>query len=315
MSKITMQNVTKEKTFEEAFKQFQEINKIRNLSEETIAYYNRCMNSFAKYFDITRFCKEIDITVYNEYIKNLQSIKTKDVTINTLLRGLRAILNFCMNEGYMNRFEMILLVVDTKVKETYTQEELSRLLKKPNLKECTFVEYRTFMMFTFAYGTCLRLSSILNIKNEDVSLNERKVIVKHMKNREQREYPLSAYLCKLLREYMNVRGGNQSDYLFCNQFGKKLNRSTAEDAISAYNRSRQVTKTSIHLLRNNFAKEWLLSDGDMLTLQKMLGHKTLAMVLEYVEMFDVDVKRQYDKHNPLEQFAQGDVIKIKKKKR
>jgi integrase/recombinase XerD len=40
-------------------------------------------------------------------------------------------------------------------------------------------------------------------------------------------------------------------------------------------------------------KRFILAGGDVFTLQKLLGHTTLAMVRRYVELGDVDVKTQH----------------------
>ena len=38
---------------------------------------------------------------------------------------------------------------DKKIKETYTDEELKKLLKKPNLKRCEFNEYKTWVFSNY----------------------------------------------------------------------------------------------------------------------------------------------------------------------
>ncbi|MCL2697847.1 MAG: tyrosine-type recombinase/integrase, partial [Oscillospiraceae bacterium] len=61
-------------------------------------------------------------------------------------------------------------------------------------------------------------------------------------------------------------------------------------AIQTYNRNRGVEKTSIHLFRHIFAKNWIMNGGDIFRLQKILGHSSLEMVKEYVSMLGVDIK-------------------------
>ncbi len=38
----------------------------------------------------------------------------------------------------------------------------------------------------------------------------------------------------------------------------------------------------------------------MFTLQKILGHSTLAMTRRYVKLFSEDIKEDYDKFSPLD---------------
>ena len=80
-----------------------------------------------------------------------------------------------------------------------------------------------------------------------------------------------------------------------------------------------MTKTSIHLFRHTFAKNWILSGGDIFRLKSILGHSSLEIVKEYVNMFGGDLKKDFDKFNPLENmksvFAEREreAIRMKKK--
>lgn len=72
-----------------------------------------------------------------------------------------------------------------------------------------------------------------------------------------------------------------------------------------------MEKTSIHLYRHTFAKKWILAGGDIFRLQKILGHSSLDVVKEYVEMFTNDLQKDFDKFNALEQIhRKGEKIKL-----
>jgi len=49
-----------------------------------------------------------------------------------------------------------------------------------------------------------------------------------------------------------------------------------------------------------------------LNLKAILGHNTLAMVLEYVEMCGEDLKVGFDECNPLAKFAKGEGVKMRR---
>lgn len=315
-----MQNTHKEIDFESAFGQFIRECKLRNLSDYTIIYYERCKNNFGEYFDISQPCNLIDSDVYKGFIEYLQGKepKLKDTTINTNLRGIRAIINFCIEQKYTKSCKMYLMKIDKPVKEIYTEQELNRLLEKPNLKKCSFAEYRTWVMTNFVLGTGQRLSSMLNMKIGDISLEDREAVVRKTKGRKQLIIPLSTSLCKILEEYFQYRGNNPEEYLFPNQFNGQLSSKGAEDAVADYNHNRGVNTTSIHRYRHTFAKMWIMNGGDIFSLQRMLGHSSLEMVKEYVNLFGGDLQIQYDKFNPLDSFQENQkqkVLKMKKNKR
>ena len=71
------------------------------------------------------------------------------------------------------------------------------------------------------------------------------------------------------------------------------------------------------MYRHTFAKNWILNGGDIFRLQKILGHSTMDMVKNYVEMFDDDLKRDFETFNPLDNMLKdkkGDVIRMRKKR-
>ena len=69
-------------------------------------------------------------------------------------------------------------------------------------------------------------------------------------------------------------------------------------------------------MRHTFAKKWILNGGDIMRLQTILGHSSIEMVKEYVNMFGGDLKKDFDKFNPLESMKASvvgrEAIRIKK---
>lgn len=132
------------------------------------------------------------------------------------------------------------------------------------------------------------------------------------KNKRQQLIPMSRALSKVLLEYLEYRKGEPDDYLFCSAYGVQLTLNALESAISKYNQKRGVMKTSIHLFRHTFAKTWILSGGDIFRLQKILGHSSMDIVREYVNLFSSDLQKDFDRFNPLDQIAcYGSHIKMR----
>ena len=49
-----------------------------------------------------------------------------------------------------------------------------------------------------------------------------------------------------------------------------------------------------------FARGWIKNNGNTFALQKMLGHSTLDMTRKYVNLFNEDIKEDFDSYNPLD---------------
>jgi len=292
-------------SLKEAFEKFIVFKKVSNVAEETVLYYEDCLKYFGQFYDVNLPCKTVKQEIFYGYVQHLQSKNIKPVTINTYLRGLRVILYYFMELGYISRYKITLLKTDKEIKETYTDNEIDLLLKKPDINKCDFWEYRTWVMINYVLGTGNRVSTIVNVKNEDIDFNAGMIALRKVKNRRQQFIPLSSTLSKILKEYLIYRKGTPDDYLFCNSFGEQLAKRGAQTAIRRYNTNRGVMKTSVHLFRHTFAKKWILNGGDIFRLQKILGHSSLDIVKEYVNMYGTDLQKQFDEFNPLDNIARN----------
>jgi len=292
-------------TIQEAREQFERHCRVKNLADETVNFYHTKLETFFKYLGDTdiplQLITENTIEEYILYLKSKGSIS--DNTINLLLRAVRSFLYYYMKKGVLPSYSVTMIRADCPIKEPYTNDELKKLLTKPNLKTCAFVEYRNWVMVNFFIGTGCRVSTIINIRIQDIDLKERFVTFRHVKTRNQQMVPLSQNLVKVLDEYLEYRNDASCDYLFVNEYGESLSRAAVERAIRNYNLSRGVEKISIHLFRHTFAKMYIVAGGDPFRLQKLLGHSDLTMTKRYVALYGTDLKAQYDKLNPLEQIV------------
>lgn len=55
---------------------------------------------------------------------------------------------------------------------------MQKLIAKQNLKECSFVEYRNWIMINYFIETGNRLRSVINIKVSDVDFTGFKVLIR-----------------------------------------------------------------------------------------------------------------------------------------
>ena len=147
-TKMILNKKTNSMTLEEAYQKFIKVREILNVSKATIKHYNCTYNQLIQYLDKDTLCDTINIhTIYGfiDFLKNRNSdIKIK--SINTYLIDLRAFFNYLADEEIMEHFKLSLLRDDEKIKETYTDSELEKLLRKPNMKRASFAEYRNWVI-------------------------------------------------------------------------------------------------------------------------------------------------------------------------
>ena len=282
----------------------------KGVSEITLRNYKQHLHSISKYLNVER---SIDDLTKHDLDLMVVEMRKKGLAYNTVatyVRRIRAFLNWCNREGYSSLTMANIKEHDT-VKETYSDAELSLLLKKPK-KDCDFCEYRSWVIVNFLLNSGCRAATVRNIQNKDVDLDARQVVFRHTKNKKVQVIPLCSLMVLILREYMAIRKGKPEDYLFCDQYGGMLSENALRLAIAKYNRRRGVAKTSIHQFRHTFARKYLVDcGGDAFTLQRLMGHSTLKMTKHYCSIYDADIAKNYDRVSPLAQFQKPrETIKI-----
>lgn len=291
-------------TFEEGVEEFILGCEARNLRPATIRHYQDSIRQIYKVIPKETPINEIDEDTWDTYKITLRKRATlNDMSIYTYGRDFKTILRFFMKQGWLPEMELQLPKTDKAPTETYTEAELYKLLKKPNLKKCSFTEYKCWVIVNFLLSTGIRQNSLINIRVCDVDFETDTIRVNVTKNRKPLLIPMNRDLKKILGEYLKYRKvEDEKDYLFCNEYGDKLVKSTLYHSMCLYNKNREVEKTGIHRFRHTFAKQWILMGGNVVTLQKILGHSSLAITQNYLNILVCDIKAEMDEFNILREF-------------
>ena len=292
-------------------------------SKQTIEFYRRFYKKFVAFLNnyLQTTDEECPITILTSngnqlfFIKSLGEVSQQ--TINAYLRGYRAFGNFCEAEGMLDGFSCPIKEVEPPIKQVYTDSELQKLLVKPDITD--FVDFRNFTIINLLLATGVRTNTIINIRIEDVDLEEGYIVFNTTKAHKVVRVGLTRKCRSVLEEYIrywrNTNEGDtrREDYLFCNIYGEPLTRSGLSNSIVRYNKHRGVDKTSLHLFRHTFAKNWITSGGDLISLAKVLTHSELDMVKKYANLYDYDVKGEIEEHSTLSKLRtrSGETIETK----
>ena len=288
-------------TIEETFSDFIISKKTKGLAEKTLQSYQSQFQAVARHMDVKMDISMLQKADLDAMIISMRDASLSPNSINSYTRTLKSFFSWCNEQG-ITRLNIPLYKAEETVKETYSDLELSALLKKPDIRKATFAEYRDWVIINFLLNCGSRAATVRAIQIRDVDLDGGMVFYRHTKNRKAQVIPLCSAMVAILREYLRHRGGEAADYLFCTETGSQLTENGLRQSIARYNTRRGVQKTSIHLFRHTFARKYLIDcGGDAFTLQKLLGHSTLAMTKHYCAIFDADLTKNYDNFSPLAQ--------------
>lgn len=288
-------------TIEETFSDFIISRKTKGLAEKTLQSYQSQFQAVARHMDVKMDIAMLQKADLDAMIISMRDASLSPNSINSYTRTLKSFFSWCNEQG-ITRLNIPLYKAEETVKETYSDAELVALLKKPDIRKATFAEYRDWVIINFLLNCGSRAATVRAIQIRDVDLDGGMVFYRHTKNRKAQVIPLCSAMVAILREYLRHRGGEAADYLFCTETGSQLTENGLRQSIARYNTRRGVQKTSIHLFRHTFARKYLIDcGGDAFTLQKLLGHSTLAMTKHYCAIFDADLTKNYDNFSPLAQ--------------
>lgn len=312
MKKLTLSKVT-EITFEKGCNLYIDNCRQRNLREGTINHYKQSYTQFYKYFDRNMPITELTSEAYNDYVIYLKETLHNDVSINSYLRDLITTLHFLMNEGYINYYKMQSIRVDKTHVETYTEKELKILLQKPDVKKCSFAEYQSWVMTNFLFCTGIRQRSLIHVRVKDIDIENCIANINVTKNRKPLLVPINKTMANILVEYLKYRQyKSKEDFLFCNVFGEQLLKSTCYHRLYEYNKKRGVETTGIHRYRHTFAKQWIINGGNVVTLSRILGHSSLSITQNYINLLVSDIAKDVNEINLLDKFLNKKAIKMKR---
>ncbi len=280
--------------------------RLKNLSEITIKGYSFAHKYFLQYAGKNLKCSDVTQDLINSYILNLKD-RLKPQTVNSYIFKISPVVKYGIQRGYIkDNITFTHLVEQEHIKEIYTNEELKKLLIRPQGN--SFAQYRTWVIINFLLATGIRALELRNLLIGDIDLKNGIVTLQHTKNRKARIIPIPSSLSNILFEYLRIRNGAKSDVLFCNIYGEPLPRTTLQLSVAKYCKKRGVEKHSLHLFRHTFITLSVRKGMSPILLKRITGHSNFKILDNYYSFNPTDLVNVVDEYNPLEDF------KAKKKK-
>lgn len=251
-----------------------------------------------------------------KHINNMINEGYKGGYYQTYVIKLKAFLRYCFDREYLQKFEVKIPNIIATKKEIYTEEELNKLLKKPNLNTCLVGDYRSWATVNFLLGTGCRSTTLVNVKVKDVDFNNNTIVFRHMKTRNQVNTILSNTLKVVLREYIGNMGLKEDDYLFPKLDGTLMSYDTLHQNLVSYFKHCKVKMRGVNTFRNTFATMFIKNGGDIYRLKILLAHSNIKTTERYVNLLPLDFKEDLLKYNPLDVLNKGNrKIEINKRKK
>jgi len=274
----------------------------KRFSENTLVAYLNDLNQFIDFVSITKQeeLKEVNYQLIRAWIVCLIDSGSSNRTINRKLSTLRTFYRWCLKQGFTDQNPML------KLKGPKLEKRLPVFLKQSELEfeklNSLFLDdyegVRDRLMLELFYQTGIRLSELINLKEEDVANNSIKVLGKRNK---ERIIPISPELSIQIVIYQNYKSviNTDSDRLLILSNGKNLYAKFVYRKINYYlGLVTSLDKKSPHVLRHTFATHMLNNGTGLETLKKILGHANLSATQVYTHSSFTQLNNIYSQAHP-----------------
>jgi len=129
---------------------------------------------------------------------------------------------------------------------------------------------------TVALNTGMRKGELLGLRWDQVNLDQGIISILDTKNHERRDLLMNETVKATLRALKEKKAG---DYVFCDGNGR--NFASLRHSFETALRKSAIEDFRFHDLRHTFASNLVMEGVDLVTVQQLMGHKTLEMTLRY----------------------------------
>ena len=246
--------------------------------------------------------EQIDHTILREFVSGLKENHSAG-GVNHHIKVLKIFFKFMVEEGVISKNpskKISRIKTDQAAIATFSNNQIAAMLEVTKL-QMDFPGIRNYILITLHFDTGCRISELLGLKVDDIQLEE-KILAVNGKGGKDRVVPFGDRSLIGLVRYLNRRTTffGKGGVLFLTKFGSPLTRRMTNKIIERIGEKAKVenVRLSAHTFRHTFAKNWLMNGGDIFSLQKILGHRTLDMVRNYVNITFKVIQSQHSKFSP-----------------
>lgn len=281
------------------------LSKEKKFSNNTVVAYVRDVDTFKNFCFENHNLKNISKIPYSiirDWIINLSEKKLSALTINRKISSLSKFYDFLIKIQEIKSSPLQnhkRLKVQKKIIIPFSEDEV---LKVIDVFSNDFEGKRNLLIVDMLYSTGIRRDELINIKVNDLQLNQNLIKVLGKRNKE-RLVPLIINLKKRIEDYLKYRKEIKTNFpfLFITKTGKKIGPSLVYRVVKNYfSKVSTKVKTSPHVLRHSFATHMLNNGADINSIKEIMGHSSLASTQIYTKIKLPKIINDYKKNHPRE---------------
>lgn len=227
-------------------------------------------------------------------------------SVNRKITTLKTFYKFLLREGIATENPMLKIQspkIPKRLPVFVEEDKINLLLDEIKFKE-GFPGARDKLIVELLYNTGIRLSELINLKEQNIDLHNNSIKVLGKRNKE-RIIPIHESILFKIQDYAKQKKqlglDNKSGLLFVTDKGENLYPKFVYRVVNNY-LSAVTThdKKSPHILRHTFATHLLNKGADINAIKELLGHANLSATQIYTHNTIEKLKQAHKKSHPRE---------------
>ncbi len=278
----------------------------RGLAENTLMSYRNDLTKLLLWMEQHDYRLDfISLAGLLEYQSWLTDQDYKQTSRARMLSALRRLFQYLHREKVRSDDPSALLVspkLPQRLPKDLSEEQVEALLNAPDPNDP--LELRDKAMLELLYATGLRVTELISLTMENISLRQGVVRVVG-KGGKERLVPMGENAIEWIETFiaqgrLHLLGDNTSDVVFPSKRAQQMTRQTFWHRIKYYAviAGIDVEKLSPHVLRHAFATHLLNYGADLRVVQMLLGHSDLSTTQIYTHVATERLKQIHSEHHP-----------------
>jgi integrase/recombinase XerC len=277
----------------------------KRYSKHTIEAYQNDLAQFETFLiTYEKELKDVSHIDIRNWIVSMMEQKISARSVNRKISALKSFYKFLLRRGEIKKTPL------SKVQTPKTSKRLPVFVELPGieklLKEIEFPEgyegLRDKMIIELFYGTGMRRSELINLKETDIDSYNSQIKVLGKGNKE-RIIPIHNELRNTIKNFIQRKKelleSQSGDLLVVREKGKKMEPGLVYEIVKKYlNLVTTVDKKSPHTLRHTFATHLMNNGADINAVKELLGHASLAATQVYTHNTIDKLKEIYNRAHP-----------------
>ena len=276
----------------------------KRCSHHTLTAYRTDIEQFTDYLQASYELaspERADAQMVRSWIASLSEAKLDNRSINRKIATLRAFFDFLLRQRVIEQNPMLktkALKTDRSLPQFVKEPEMTNLLDKVEFPE-GFAGMRDKLVMELLYGTGMRLSELIGLKDSDVNAYESTITVLGKRNK-HRIIPLNKSLLHEMQAYQAEKNTQfVCENLIVSDTGNPAYPVLIQRITKRYlSLVTSLEKKSPHVLRHTFATHLLNRGADLNAIKDLLGHTSLAATQVYTHNSVEQLKKVYKQAHP-----------------